>query len=151
MRTGNPLVSLLAAARKPCLTASAALPKAGELSGNSSAKCGSACSAATLGATAAASGAGAGNAFVTKGGCGAAGWEITGADGGVLGAGAIAAGAGACVLGAGALTLGAGVVGVAQPKTLTYSAATKNPRNHLDLEATVCISRPGKNWSVHYM
>src|SRR5512135_1145339 len=149
MRTGKALVSLLAAARKPCLTASAALPKAGELSGNSSAKCGSACSAATLGATAA---AGAGNAFVTKGGCGAAGWEITGADGGVLGAGAIAAGAGACALGTGALTLGAGVVGVAQPKTLTYSAATKNPRNHLlDLEATVCISRPGKNWSVHYM
>jgi hypothetical protein len=58
--------------------------------------------------------------------------------------------------GVGTLTTGAGAVdvvagGVAQPNRLTYSAATRTPRNHFDSEATLCISRPIKNWSAHYM
>jgi hypothetical protein len=40
---------------------------------------------------------------------------------------------------------------VAQPNTLTYSAAINKPRNHFFKEASVCISRPIKNSSAHYM
>src|SRR5512140_657193 len=45
-RTGSALASLPAAARKPCFTASAALPNTGDFSGNSNAMCGFAGSAA---------------------------------------------------------------------------------------------------------
>ena len=55
------------------------------------------------------------------------------------------------VAGAGAGTLGAVVGSVAQPNTLTYSAAIRRPRNQREIEGKVCISRPGKNWNAHYM
>ena len=81
----------------------------------------------------------------------------TGAEAGISGvtntgwgavAGAVTTGAaGTGVAGAVVVDVGA----VAQPNTLTYSAAINKPRDHFFKEATVCISRPIKNSSAHYM
>lgn len=69
----------------------------------------------------------------------------------VVATGGTGAGVGALTTGAGAGAADVVAGGVAQPYRLTYSAATRTPRNHFDSEATICISRPIKNWSAHYM